>query len=1142
MVPLSYTGVSHMRLKSKALAIVSLMLISTIPLIASAHDEISPLDDPFSELDSEISDLLLDWQIPGAQVSVMHNGSLVFNKGYGISANGTDENGNYWDSQVTVDSRFRIASLSKAVTAAGILTLVQDGTISLDDRMVDLAPHLLPTGLEGCNYPNHPTSYSIDDITVSMLLNHRAGFDRDGSPNSDPTYWHWNSWTGSWQNDDCIDKQSLIVDYDNGNLAPISMERILSEWLRRPLDFDPGSRYVYSNIGYQILGQIIENQTGMGYEEYIVENVLTPMGIESMSIGMTMPEQREEEEVSYFDDYNSWCHFPNGQDDDGDPIFPISPGPDCGAFVIEEKDGGGGWIATASDYAKFISHIDGTIENEIFENPFDFFTENSYDTFDPWYGSGVYVLSDDEQVWQHWGSFSGSSTNFRREVTDSGESVVLVMFTNTRPDGNWKNIRESVISDAMMAIDYSNVIPLGQDGLDPLPPQVDDIEGESHLSISGEIGPGDQFNATWSASITIREEYGTDLLPNQSLGLRNQIDQHLGNSDLTLDTSEVSAFASLVVSARSWLDSETGGCCSFDNEPMQSALGTSVSVTPPRTGSVDIENGTWGWNESASLVAQADTRSTRLLDLPRSGSVIEEVPLTISLPHPWEFRYSAMQEIIEGTPSEFTVNRGQSPVYSDIRISIDENQPPSITAERVGAEGSWSMPLDSPSTYSASCTDSALETPSVIWEFANNGTFMLESRETEQTIVPSELGYSAGDVVSATVTCSDSFSSAVFWYENNVVDGSAPVWYAHFTEIQSDGTEVIHDETQSNIRVRSDSQLTMNVTSTDDLGQPVLIEVTSNKSQGWRHFSNDELGFTDRFPQGSQINGMHLNVSERHESKERSVWELAMTVTDEAGNSESSAWEVLVLDGSPPTIIPEIIAQSVPISPDNPARQGDDVVLSLTESFDDIDSIHDLVWMVSLDNEKLVDNGTWEDAEKVQLPAMETGNHLFEIESWDSSGNRGSISFYLSVAPAFGVEIEVLQQNAIGDQTEGQTVTFIVTMQNLGATTASGRLCNSANCTDYVMIPGATATSTGVFSVELNVYLGEVGAYNPYFEWVSSTDDDAGVLEFEDAIVAKSKVVSSISRSTQAFLVVLVTLTLAIWGANRLWGRDSTGP
>ena len=1128
--------------RTKALALVSLMLISIVPAIASAHDDPVSLNDPFSELDSDISDLLLDWQVPGAQVAVMYNGSLVFNKGYGISSNGTDEGGNYWSSQVTVDSKFRIASLSKAITAAGILTLVQNGTISLDDRMVDLVPHLLPPELEGCDYPSHQTLYSIDDITVSMLLNHRAGFDRDGSPNSDPTYWHWNSWVGSWQNDDCIDKQSLIEDYDNGNLAPISMERILSEWLRRPLDFDPGSRYVYSNIGYQILGQIIEAETGMSYEEYIIESVLTPMGIESMSIGMTMPDQREVGEVSYFDDYTSWCHFPDGQDDDGDPIFPFSPGPDCGAFVIEEKDGGGGWIATASDYARFISHIDGTIDNEIFEDPFEFFTENSYDTYQPWYGSGVYVLSEDEQVWQHWGAFSGSSTNFRREVTDSGESVVFVMFTNTRPDGNWKSVRESVISDAMMAVDYSNTTPLEQDESDPLPPQDSDIEGSSYLSITGEIGTESQINATWSASITIREEYGTDLLPNQSIGLRNQIDLHLGNSDGTLDSAEVSAFASLVVSARSWIDSETGGCCSFDNEPMQSSEGTSVSVTPPRTGSVEIENGTWGWNESASLVAQADSRSTRLIDLPRSGSVIEEVPLTISLPHPWEFRYSAMQEIIEGTPSEFTVIRGQSPVYSDIRISIDENQPPSITAERVGAEGSWSMPLDSPTTYSASCTDSALETPSVIWEFGNNGTFVLEARETEQTIIPSELGYSAGDVVSATVTCTDSFSSTVFWYENNIVDGTPPVWYAHFTEVQSDGSQVIHDETQSYISVRSDSQLTMNITSTDDFGQPVLIEVTSNKSQGWRHFSNDELGFTDRFSQGGQINGMHLNVSDRHESKERSVWDLSMTVTDEAGNNESMTWNVLVLDGSPPTIIPEIIAQSVPISPDNPARQGDEVILSLTESFDDIDSIQDLVWAVSLDSEKLVDNGSWEDAEKVQIPPMETGNHLFEIEAWDSSGNRGSISFYLSVAPAFGIDIEVLQQNVIGEQTEGQTVVFIVTMQNLGATTASGRLCNSANCTDYVMIPGATATSTGVFSVELNVHLEEVGDYDPYFEWVSSMDDDAGVLEFEDAIIAKSKVVASISKSTQAFLVVLVVLTIGIWGANRLWGRDSIGP
>jgi len=1126
-----------------AIIIASVMLISIIPTITSepaleSDDKSSTssnLNDPFLGFDTDISELLEDWDIPGAQVAVMYNGSLVFNKGYGISANGTDSDGNYWSTGVNVDSKFRIASLSKAVTSAGILTLIEDGTISLDDRMVDLVPQLLPSEIEGCDYPNHATPYSIDDINVSLLLNHRAGFD----PSIDPTYRHWNNWVGSWQNDQCIDKQSLIDDYDNGNLAPIPMDRILSEWLRRPLEYEPGTDYVYSNVGYQILGKIIESQTGMEYEDYIVENVLMPMGIDSMSIGMTMPELRALGEVSYFDDGTGWCHFPSGQDENGDPIFPISPDPDCGDFVVEEKDGGGGWIATASDYARFISHIDESIQSDIFENSFDYFVGNPSGH---WYGRGIGIVGDPADTWNHWGSFAGSSTNFRRDVTESGESVVFVMFTNTRPDGNWKSVRESVIRDAMMGVDYTNATSLETEDFEPLPPQYNEIEGESFLSITGEIAQGTQFNASWSASITIQESYGTDLLPNQSLGLRQQIDLHLGDSDGYLDHAEITGFVNLVESSRAWTDSEAGGCCSFDYQPMTSNEGATVEVLPPVSGFVNMENGTWGWNESASLIVQADSRTTRLLDLPRTGSVIEEVPLTISLPQPWEFRYSAMQTIIEGTPSEFTVYRGQSPVYTDIRISIDENQAPVIAAERVGATGSVTMPLDLPTTYSASCTDSALESTSITWDFSNNGTFMYESREIEQTIVPSELGYSAGDVLSATVTCTDSFSSSVFWYENTVIDGAAPVWYAHFTEIQSDGSEVIHDETQSNIRVRSDSMLTMNVTATDDFIQPVSIEVTSNKSQGWRHFSNDELGFTDRFSQGSQVNGMHLNLSERHESKERSVWELVMTVTDEAGNNESRTWTILVLDASPPTIIPEILANSVPISPDNPAREGDEVILSLTESFDDIDSIDDLVWKVSLDGEKIVDNATWETAEKIQMPSIDSGNHLFEIESWDSSGNRGTISFYLAVAPALGVDIEVLQQHVIGDQVEGQTVTFIVTMQNLGATSASGRLCYVSNCTGYVLVPGATSGSTGVFSTELNVYLDETGNYDLYFEWVSTMDGDAGLLDFDDAINAKSKVVSSISSSTQAFLAVLVILTLAIWGANRLWGRDATGP
>ena len=104
--------------RTTSLALAMLMLTGTLIAPALA-DEPEPLSsDPFEEFDDTVSDLLGDWSIPGAQVAVMFNGSLVFNKGYGIAANGTNANGDDWSSDVTVDSKFRIASLSKAVTSA----------------------------------------------------------------------------------------------------------------------------------------------------------------------------------------------------------------------------------------------------------------------------------------------------------------------------------------------------------------------------------------------------------------------------------------------------------------------------------------------------------------------------------------------------------------------------------------------------------------------------------------------------------------------------------------------------------------------------------------------------------------------------------------------------------------------------------------------------------------------------------------------------------------------------------------------------------------------------------------------------------------------------------------------------------------
>ena len=1121
---------------SRAILLSLVMLLSTV-VVPSVADEPGHLpNDPFSQFDSDISELLSDWEIPGAQVAVMYNGSLVFNKGYGISSNGTDEDGNYWSSEVTTNSKFRIASLSKAVTAAGILTLVQDGTISLDDKMVDLVPHLLPTEIEGCDYPNHPTSYSINEINVSLLLNHRAGF----NPSVDPTYRHWNSWVASWQSDPCIDKQSLIDDFDNGNLAPIPMERILSEALRRPLEYEPGSQYQYSNVGYQILGQIIEAKTGMQYEDYIIDNVLSPMGIESMSIGMTMPDQRAENEVSYFDEGTGPCHFPSGQDENGNPVFPIAPKPDCGGFVIEEKDGGGGWIATASDYAKFISNIDGTTDNGVFDNPFESFIENPYDSWGSWYGSGVFILGGDVDVWQHWGAFAGSSTNFRREVTDSGEPVVFVMFTNTRPGGDWQSIRESVISEAMMAVDYENTIPLDSDEQDfewpePLPPQDDEILGDSKLTITSPLNPSSNISAEWYANISMREDYGIDLLPNRDLGVRVQIDQNLGNGDGNLSLSEISEFVDIIMGARNLSDSEEIGCCLIDYNSLTPVRDLDIIVYPPAEGSESDSNGSWGWVESGELTGTTDSRTTRILDIPRFGGAIEEIPLRVILPSPWEFRYSAMQSVVEGSPNNFTVFRHQAPVASDIRITLGENYPPSIVASRL--TGNSFIPLHSPTQYNGECIDSALDQPSQWWPVHNNGTMMLSVDGDSLEFTASELNFSHGEVASVVMHCMDSFSSSSNWNENILIDGESPIWDASF-EIQIDGETIEIDSSKPIIEVPSGSEFYFRFNAYDSGSLPVEIEVTSDKSENWRHSSFDQLEFMDRFFQGDQVNGMHLNLTERHEAKIPSEYSISLRVTDDASNTVTNDWNIIVTDSSGPTIIPEIFANDTPISPGSPARAGDIIMLSLTQSFDDLDAIDDVIWEIRMNDQVLAEQAIWRDAEKTILPITEAGTYILHVIAIDSEENMEQITWGLAVSPRLGVSISLLETVIIGDLVEGETINIIVTMENSGGDIGSGVLCSGNTCSEEVLVAAANSGGTGLFSAELHLELNSSNKFDLRFDWTSDQAESNGTLVIEHDYIVQP----AWQMPLQVLLAVVVLLALLAFIAHRTWGPESMRP
>ena len=675
------------------------------------------------------------------------------------------------------------------------------------------------------------------------------------------------------------------------------------------------------------------------------------------------------------------------------------------------------------------------------------------------------------------------------------------------------------------------------------------ISGQATLSLTGDLLPDSQINATWNLEIGIPEEYGTDLLPNQSTGIRLQIDNHLGNSDGNITESEISDFIQLLTNARTWTNSEVAGCCMFDYTELALLSPVTVIVSPPSVGPViSTSSETWGWSESAELMATTDLRTTRLLDLPRTGSLIEEVPLVISIQEPWEFRFSAMQEIISGEPGSFTVLRAESPVYSTIRIAIGENSPPSVTVSRSGGM-SISAPLNDTIHFASECEDSMLETPSFNWRLSNNGT-ILNSSDGEYdsdgrvviSVNPAQNGYLSGDILSADLTCIDSFGSSSSWYENIIIDGQNPSYDIRFTEITSEGIEIQRNESEHSMIIRSDSELFVDVITSDNSNLPVSVQVVSNKSQGWRHFSNDELYFSAVFNQGEQVNGMHLSVDERHQERTNSHWELILNVTDEAGNTVKRTWDIMVEDSAGPVIIPYITANSTRVGPSEPAREGDNILLTLTESFDDLDNILNTLWTVTINGDQKHTNASWMEAEKIEFSDLGIGIHYVEILATDSLGNSADISFQFSIEPKEGFNLEIIQTDISGDQLIGNTINFRASINNYQSSVGSARACYADTCSAYVMIPGATSSSSGYFEIDADIQLLETGPLDIRIEWIGNEDGESGTLNLNQSIMVSEQDDEGSDYQVQAFFAVLSVLVILIFLANRLWGKESMRP
>ncbi|MEX0938368.1 MAG: serine hydrolase domain-containing protein [Pirellulales bacterium] len=388
------------------------------PLHAKASDIVAtgPEVPGMTSYDDLMRQLLVQYHIPGGAVAVAKDGKLMFARGYGW-ADVEDQR------PVEPESLFRIASISKPVTAAVVLRLVEQGRLSLDDPAVKYLPELQPA--EGSERDGR-----WDGITIRQLLQHTGGWDRDKS--FDPMFIPFRA------------AEAL------GVAPPADSLTVIRYMLGQPLDFEPGTRYAYSNLGYCVLGRIIEQVTGKPYDQAARELILQPADIRHMQLGRTLLGHRAEGEVRYY------YHSPDALTRSVFPgVHDQIAWPD-GGFHLEAMDAHGGWIASAVDLVRFATGADGSRQPALFGESSLAATvarpdrEDAAES-DTYYGLGWMIRPvDDDANWWHTGSLPGTITLLVR--THHGMAWAAVFNTRPRETDKFRAALDSGLWEAASAV------------------------------------------------------------------------------------------------------------------------------------------------------------------------------------------------------------------------------------------------------------------------------------------------------------------------------------------------------------------------------------------------------------------------------------------------------------------------------------------------------------------------------------------------------------------------------------------------------------------------------------------------------------------------------------------------------------------
>lgn len=334
--------------------------------------------------DNIVKDYLTYWGIHGASLSVMRNDSLLFAKGYGEADT---------DKKMGPGNILRMASVSKLVTAVGIMVLQERGLLSIKDHVFG------PDGiLNDSAYVAAIKDTLHNRITVEDLLRHKGGFSKRGGDPMFSTRW---------------------IMMQNGWKEVPTQEQLMELQLKRRVRFVPGTAQEYSNFGYLALSMVIEKVSGMDYETFMQENVLRPIGCVDFHIAGNYYKHKLPNETRYYVQHDDEPaeEFNNS----GRKVIRC-----YGGNNVTGLSGAGAWAASTPELALLVASIDGRPEVP------DIISKESVDQMTEYFDESTYSLGWNDTkdgYWTRTGTFAGTSALIK--YFPDGECWIFISNTST---------------------------------------------------------------------------------------------------------------------------------------------------------------------------------------------------------------------------------------------------------------------------------------------------------------------------------------------------------------------------------------------------------------------------------------------------------------------------------------------------------------------------------------------------------------------------------------------------------------------------------------------------------------------------------------------------------------------------------------